>query len=97
MRREACGKSRRMSKVVIYTTSMCCYCHRAKDLLRAKGVQFDEIDASAREVRADMVQKAGGRTSVPQIWIGSQHVGGCDDLYALDRAGRLDTLLGSDA
>lgn len=86
-----------MSKVVIYTTSMCCYCHRAKDLLRAKGVQFDEIDASARDVRADMVQKAGGRTSVPQIWIGEQHVGGCDDLYALDRAGRLDPLLGRGA
>lgn len=86
-----------MSKVVIYTTSMCCYCHRAKDLLRAKGVAFDEIDASARDVRADMVQKAGGRTSVPQIWIGDQHVGGCDDLYALDRAGRLDPLLGRGA
>lgn len=82
-----------MSKVVIYTTSMCCYCHRAKDLLRAKGIKFDEIDASARDVRADMIQKAGGRTSVPQIWIGDQHVGGCDDLYALDRAGRLDSLL----
>jgi glutaredoxin 3 len=82
-----------MSKVVIYTTSMCCYRHRAKDLLRAKGVQFDEIDASARDVRADMIQKAGGRTSVPQIWVGDHHVGGCDDLYALDRAGRLDPLL----
>lgn len=65
--------------------------------MRAKGVQFDEIDASARDVRADMVQKAGGRTSVPQIWIGEQHVGGCDDLYALDRAGRLDPLLGRGA
>lgn len=83
-----------MSNVVIYTTSMCCYCHRAKDLLKAKGVQFDEIDASARDVRAEMIQKAGGRTSVPQIWIGSDHVGGCDDLYALDRAGRLDMMLG---
>jgi glutaredoxin 3 len=83
-----------MSKVVIYTTSMCCYCHRAKDLLRAKGVQFDEIDASSRAARAEMVQKAQGRTSVPQIWIGDAHVGGCDDLYALDRAGRLDPLLG---
>lgn len=83
-----------MSKVVIYTTSMCCYCHRAKDLLRAKGVQFDEVDASARDVRADMIQKAGGRTSVPQIWIGTDHVGGCDDLYALDREGRLDSMLG---
>lgn len=82
-----------MKKVVIYTTSMCCYCHRAKDLLRTKGIQFDEIDASTRDVRADMIQKAGGRTSVPQIWIGEQHVGGCDDLYALDRAGRLDPLL----
>jgi glutaredoxin 3 len=83
-----------MRKVVIYTTSMCCYCHRAKDLLRAKGVAFDEIDASERNVRMQMVQKAGGRTSVPQIWIGDDHVGGCDDLYALDRAGRLDSLIG---
>jgi glutaredoxin 3 len=88
------GKLIGMSKVVIYTTSMCCYCHRAKDLLRQKGVQFVEIDASARDVRADMIQKAGGRTSVPQIWIGGDHVGGCDDLYALDRAGRLDPMLG---
>lgn len=83
-----------MSKVVIYTTSLCCYCHRAKDLLRAKGVQFDEVDASPREVRAQMIQKSGGRTSVPQIWIDEAHVGGCDDLYALDRAGRLDSMLG---
>ncbi len=72
---------------------MCCYCHRAKDLLRAKGVSFDEIDASAGPVRAEMVRKAQGRTSVPQIWIGDAHVGGCDDLYALERAGRLDPLL----
>lgn len=83
-----------MSKVVIYTTSMCCYCHRAKDLLRAKGVPFSEIDASSGAVRAELVAKAGGRTTVPQIWIGDAHVGGCDDLYALDRSGRLDPMLG---
>lgn len=82
-----------MTKVVIYTTSMCCYCHRAKDLLRAKGVTFDEIDASANQVRAEMIQKAGGRSSVPQIWIGDEYVGGCDDLYSLERAGRLDPML----
>ena len=83
-----------MRKVTIYTTSMCCYCHRAKDLLRAKGVQFDEVDVSSQPSRAEMVQKTGGRSSVPQIWIGDDHVGGCDDLYSLDRAGRLDPLLG---
>lgn len=83
-----------MSKVVIYTTSMCCYCHRAKDLLSAKGVSFEEIDASGQSVRREMVEKAGGRTTVPQIWIGDAHVGGCDDLYALDRAGQLDRMLG---
>lgn len=84
-----------MRKVTIYTTSMCCFCHRAKDLLRGKGVSFAEIDASETGVRAEMIQKAGGRTSVPQIWIGDEHVGGCDDLYALERAGRLDPMLGS--
>lgn len=83
-----------MQKVVIYTTSMCCYCHRAKDLLRAKGIQFDEVDASAYRTREEMIQKSGGRSSVPQIWIGDEHVGGCDDLYSLDKAGRLDPLLG---
>lgn len=86
-----------MTNVVIYTTSMCCFCHRAKDLLRSKGVTFNEVDASVPDVRQEMTSKAGGRTSVPQIWIDENHVGGCDDLYALERAGRLDSLLGRSA
>ncbi len=66
---------------------------RAKALLEGKGVAFEEIKVDGQpQVRADMVKKAG-RTSVPQIWIGDRHVGGCDDLYALERAGKLDALL----
>lgn len=85
-----------MAKVTIYTTSLCPYCHMAKDLLRAKGATFEEIDVNSRAgLRAEMREKAGGRNSVPQIWIGARHVGGCDDLYALDRAGHLDPLLAS--
>jgi len=80
--------------VAIYTTSLCPYCHMAKELLASKGVAYDEIDvSSAQELRAQMRAKAGGRNTVPQIWIGERHVGGCDDLYALDRAGQLDALL----
>jgi glutaredoxin 3 len=83
-----------MSHVTIYTTSLCPYCHMAKRLLREKGVAFDEIDVgSDAALRREMTAKAGGRTSVPQIWIGDRHVGGCDDLYALDRQGGLDPLL----
>lgn len=85
-----------MTKVTIYTTMLCPYCHMAKDLLRQKGVAFDEIDVNSKPgLRAEMREKAGGRNSVPQIWIGERHVGGCDDLYALDRAGGLDPLLAS--
>jgi glutaredoxin 3 len=66
----------------------------AKELLRKKGVIFKEIDVSCcRELRVEMSQKAGGRSTVPQIWIGGTHVGGCDDLYALEREGKLDVLL----
>lgn len=83
-----------MAKVTIYTTMLCPYCHMAKDLLRQKGVAFEEIDVNSQSgLRAQMREKAGGRNSVPQIWIGDRHVGGCDDLYALDRAGGLDPLL----
>lgn len=85
-----------MAKVTIYTTMFCPYCHMAKDLLHKKGVSFEEIDVNSRSgLRAEMREKAGGRNTVPQIWIGERHVGGCDDLYALDRAGRLDPLLSS--
>jgi glutaredoxin 3 len=83
-----------MAKVILYTTKLCPYCHMAKELLRKKGVGFEEIDVGGRgELRSEMTQLAGGRSTVPQIWIGETHVGGCDDLYALDRDGKLDMLL----
>jgi glutaredoxin 3 len=82
-----------MQPVVIYSSDYCPYCMRAKQLLSGKGVDFTEINVDGqREARAEMTRKAG-RTSVPQIWIGATHVGGCDDLYALERAGKLDALL----
>lgn len=81
--------------VTIYTTPLCGYCLAAKRLLAAKGVAFDEIDlACAPERRAEMVARAGGRRTVPQVFVGETHLGGFDDLAALDRAGRLDRLLG---
>lgn len=79
--------------VTIYTTSLCPYCHSAKELLTDKSVVFKEINAERNDVRKALRVKAGGRTSVPQIWIGNHHVGGCDDLYALDASGRLDAML----
>ena len=83
-----------MKPVTIYTTPFCPYCLMAKRLLAKKGVAFDEIDVSGDwEAREALVEKAGGRTTVPQIWIGDTHVGGSDDLHALDRDGKLDTLL----
>ncbi|WP_342104570.1 glutaredoxin 3 [Methylobacterium sp. SI9] len=83
-----------MQPVTIYTTAWCPYCSAAKSLLKEKGVSFQEIDVErVQGARATMVEKAGGRTSVPQIFVGGRHVGGCDDLYALDRAGKLDPLL----
>lgn len=82
-----------MKPVTIYTTAWCPYCHRAKALLTRKGVAFDEIDVTMdAKTRADMAKKAGQHT-VPQIWIGDMHVGGSDDLHALESAGRLDALL----
>ncbi len=83
-----------MARITVYTTKLCPYCHMAKELLRKKGVIFDEVDVGCRrELRAEMSQKAGGRSTVPQIWIGDTHVGGCDDLYVLEREGKLDVLL----
>ena len=80
--------------VVMYTTSWCPYCDRARRLLARKGVAFSEIDVeSAPQKRAEMQQKSGRRT-VPQIFIGDTHVGGSDDLHALEDAGKLDALLG---
>ncbi|MBX8487297.1 glutaredoxin 3 [Pseudomonas cichorii] len=82
-----------MSEVIVYSSDYCPYCTRAKQLLQSKRVAFNEIRVDGKpQVRAEMVAKAG-RTSVPQIWIGSRHVGGCDDLFALERAGKLDQWL----
>lgn len=83
-----------MAKVVIYTSALCGYCHAAKRLLGEKGVAFDEIDVTFKpDARAQMRERAAGRSSVPQIFIDDVHIGGCDDLYALDSAGKLDPLL----
>jgi glutaredoxin 3 len=83
-----------LAPIVIYTKSTCPYCHAAKDLLNRKGAAFEEIRVDGdRAAQAAMAVKAGGRSTVPQIWIGGAHVGGCDDLYALDEAGRLDPML----
>ena len=83
-----------MAKVVIYTTQYCPYCVQAKRLLKQKGVGFEEIDVSNKpELRRVMVQKAGGRMTVPQIFVDDRWIGDCDGIYALDRAGKLDALL----
>jgi len=87
-----------MAKVEIYSTMICPYCYRAKRLLDDRHVSYQEIDVMADpKRRAEMVQRAGGRTSVPQIFINGEHVGGSDDLYALDRAGRLAPMLAQPA
>ena len=83
-----------MPPITIYTTRFCPYCHAAKDLLRKKGVAFDEVDVTSDHPgRAAMSVRAQGRSSVPQIFFGEQHIGGCDDLHDLDRQGKLDSLL----
>jgi glutaredoxin 3 len=84
-----------MAKVEMYSTMWCGYCARARGLLNRKGVAFEDIDVEANSAKRDeMLERAGGRTSVPQIFIDGVHVGGSDDLAALDRAGKLDPLLG---
>ena len=83
-----------MADVVIYTRKMCGFCSRAKALLKEKGVAFVEHDATFQpDLRSEMIQKANGASTFPQIFIGSTHVGGCDDLFTLERAGKLDALL----
>ena len=83
-----------MAKILIYTTDYCHYCKRAKALLDGKGAQYQEIDLSNdQEERERLIIKANGRKTVPQIFIGDYHVGGCDDLIALDKSGKLDELL----
>lgn len=83
-----------MKPVEIYTSPLCGFCHAAKRLLSQKGVTFSEIDVLENpERKSEMIQRANGGRTVPQIFVGETHVGGCDDLYALDRAGKLDPLL----
>lgn len=85
-----------MSEVTIYSSNYCPFCIRAKQLLDAKGVKYNEISVDGQpKVRAEMTRLAGGATSVPQIWIGKTHVGGCDQLQALERSGKLDAMLAS--
>ena len=84
-----------MAKVEIYSTMWCGYCARARSLLQRKGVAFEDIDVDADgDKRDEMIQRAGGRRTVPQIFINGLHVGGSDELAALERAGKLDALLG---
>lgn len=83
-----------MAAVQMYCTAACPFCQSAEQLLIRKGAKLEKIRVDLEpERRAEMTQKSGGRRTVPQIWIGSRHVGGCDDLYALERAGKLDPLL----
>jgi glutaredoxin 3 len=81
-------------KITLYTTPICPYCVRAKQLLKKKGAEYEEVDVFMDgKARAEMEEKSGGARTVPQIFIGEVHVGGCDDLYALESAGELDLLL----
>ena len=83
-----------MKEVEIYTSPLCGFCHAAKRLLTSKGVSFQEIDVRKNPDRKpEMIQRANGGRTVPQIFIGDTHIGGCDDLYALERDGKLDALL----
>jgi glutaredoxin 3 len=83
-----------MAKVTIYTRPFCGYCARAVSVLEQKGADFDEIEAGMDPaLRREMIERSGGGATFPQIFIGEQHIGGCDDMLALDRAGKLDPLL----
>ncbi len=83
-----------MAEVVIYTRDFCYYSDAARELLTRKGVAFREINATGnRELREEMIERANGSRTFPQIFIGDTHVGGCDDLYALEEAGKLDAML----
>jgi glutaredoxin 3 len=85
-----------MARIEIYTKSFCPYCARAKRLLGEKGAAFEEYEISAGgEKREEMIQRAGGRTTVPQIFINDRHIGGSDDLAALEREGKLDAMIGA--
>lgn len=83
-----------MKSVEIYTSPFCGFCHAAKRLLKQKDISFSEIDVAGQpERRQEMMTRSNGRHTVPQIFVGEVHVGGCDDLYALERSGRLDPLI----
>lgn len=83
-----------MAQITMYSSFLCGFCYRAKQLLKKKGVQWEEIDVLAHPGRKkEMMERAGGRHTVPQIFINDQHIGGCDELYALEQEGRLDSLL----
>jgi glutaredoxin 3 len=83
-----------MADVVIYTRPFCGYCARAISLLNQKGVEFEEIEAGMDpKLRQEMVERSGGRNTFPQIFIGGQHIGGCDEMLALEHAGKLDPML----
>ena len=85
-----------MAEVVIYTRPFCGYCARAMSLLNEKGAPFTEIEAGMDpDKRREMVERSGGRSTFPQIFIAGQHIGGCDEMLALDRAGKLDPMLGA--
>lgn len=82
-----------MSQATIYTSRLCGYCYRAKQLLDAKGISYTEHSVDGKQqLRQSLIKKTGQRT-VPQIWLGEKHVGGCDDLFALERAGKIEALL----
>lgn len=83
-----------MANVTIYTKPWCPYCDAARELLVGKGIDFTEIDISGKaDLRAEMIQRASGRSTVPQVFVDDRHLGGCDDIYALDAAGKLDPVL----
>lgn len=90
---DSSGTSARVP-VRVYATGWCPYCVAARDMLRSKGVQFEEIDLTSDPSRRAEMESLSGRSSVPQIFVGDEHVGGYDDMAALDRSGRLDRLLG---
>jgi len=87
-----------MKPITIYTRILCGYCHAAKRLLKEKGAEFEEIDATlSRSLRQEMQDRAGGRNTFPQIFVGEAHIGGCDELHELERQGKLDPLLMGEA
>lgn len=83
-----------MKKIEIYTKDYCPFCHRAVNLLKAKGVEFEEYDVTHEPTREKEMRERSGRSTVPEIFVDDELVGGCDDLFALDEAGKLDDILG---